>query len=65
MNVDTAIQHTLFKSTSSEISDLVWCANQQKHETISRYQKTYNWTLEQCEEFLHNIIEAYELLIGG
>lgn len=65
MNVDTAIQHMLFKSTSAEISDLVWCANRQKHDTISSYQKTYNWTIDQCEEFINNITEAYELLIRG
>ena len=63
MNLDTAIQHMLFKTTDRDIEDLAWCARKERADTISRYQAAYNWTIAQCEEFLDNVTMAYELLV--
>jgi hypothetical protein len=63
MNVDTAIQHMLFKTSDREIEDLAWCATKERDDTINRYQTAYNWTIAQCEEFLDNVCLAFELLV--
>lgn len=63
MTIDQAIQNMLFKSSDREIEDLEYCARKERDNTISRYQTAYNWTIEQCEEFLDNISMFYELVI--
>ena len=63
MNVDTAIQNMLFKTSDREIEDLAWCATKESNDTINRYQAAYNWTIAQCEEFLDNVCLAFELLV--
>ncbi len=63
MTLDQAIQDMLFKSTDRDIEDLAWLARKERPDTISRYQAAYNWTIEQCEEFLDNITLAFELLV--
>ena len=63
MNVDTAIQNMLFKSSDGEIEDIAYLARKDKEDIISRYQTAYNWTIAQCEEFLDNVCLAYELLV--
>lgn len=63
MNVDTAIQNMLFKTSDRDIEDLAWCATKERDNTISRYQAAYNWTIAECEEFLDNAVLAFELLV--
>ncbi len=63
MNVDTAIQHMLFKSSAREIEDIAYLARKDRGDIISRYQAAYNWTVAQCDEFLDNVTLAYELLV--
>lgn len=63
MKLDTAIQNMLLKSTDSQIEDIAYLARKDREDIISRYQLAYNWTLDECEEFLDNATLAYELLI--
>jgi hypothetical protein len=65
MNVDTAIQNMLFKSSDGEIEDIAYLARKERDDIISRYQAAYNWTIAQCEEFLDNVSLAYDLLVKG
>lgn len=63
MKLDTAIQDMLLKSTDRDLEDLAWLACKERQNTIERYQQAYNWTIEECEEFLDNAILAFELLV--
>jgi len=65
MNVDTAIQNMLFKTSDREIEDIAYLARKERDDIISRYQAAYNWTIAQCEEFLDNVSLAYDLLVKG
>lgn len=65
MTLDKAIQDMLFKTPTSHIETLAWLARTRRSDTISRYQAAYNWTIEQCEEFLDNISLFYDLVIKG
>ena len=63
MNLDTAIQDMLLRSTDRDLEDLAWLARKEREDTICRYQQAYDWTIEECEEFLDNASLAYELLV--
>jgi hypothetical protein len=63
MNLDTAIQDMLLKSTDRDIEDLAWLARKERPDTIERYHAAYGWTIAECEEFLDNATLAYELLV--
>lgn len=63
MTVDKAIQNLLLNSSDGEIEDIAYLARKDREDIISRYQAAYNWTIDQCEEFLDNATLAYQLLI--
>ena len=63
MNVDTAIQDMLFNWGDEWIRTTAELAKKDKPSCYYRYQKAYNWTKAQSDEFLDNICLAYELLV--
>lgn len=65
MNVDTAIQNMLFKEPDAWIKITAELAQENRAASIYRYQQAYGWTVSECNEFLDNIVLAYELLVKG
>lgn len=63
MQLDTAIQDMLFNQGEQWVKITAELAIKDKNTSIYRYQQAYNWTIEECEEFLDNVALAYELLI--
>lgn len=63
MNLDTAIQNMLFRSSDGEIEDIAYLTRKDRREIMTRYQEAYRWSLADCEEFLDNVMLAYELLV--
>lgn len=62
MTLDKAIQRMLYTSNTNYRKSLAWLANKEREATITYYQSIYNWSLDECEEFLNNASLAYELL---
>ena len=65
MTVDTATQDMLHNWGTRWISITAELIHDAKDALIEAYQLQYDWTIEDCEEFLQNVSLAYELLIKG